>query len=75
MYGPNFSEFASVSVRRLAWALGVNMGAAINRMAGLLPAEFDKSLVCQRCRDQTKCRLCAFSKTVSENDRANLLTM
>ena len=30
MYGPNFSELAAVTVRRLAWAMGANMGQAVD---------------------------------------------
>ncbi|MDR1903286.1 MAG: hypothetical protein LBQ88_13535 [Treponema sp.] len=75
MYTPQFSNTASVSVRRLAWALGATMPAAVNRLVGLLPALYSPGFVCQRCKDQTKCRLCVFSKQISEQDKAFLLSM
>jgi hypothetical protein len=75
MYTPQFSDFASISVRRLAWALKSNMPAAVNRMVGILPAIFSAELVCQRCRDKEKCSLCVFSKTVTENEKQTLSAM
>ena len=75
MYTPQFSDFATVSVRRLAWALNSNMPAAVNRMVNLLPSVFSAELVCQRCRDNKKCSLCVFSKQVSDNDKAALTAM
>jgi recombinational DNA repair protein RecR len=75
MYTPQFSDFATVSVRRLAWALESNMPAAVNRMVRILPTVFDAELVCQRCRDKEKCSLCVFSKQISESDRQTLSAM
>jgi hypothetical protein len=81
MYTPQFSDFASVSVRRRgnlvsdAWALQSNMPAALNRMVGILPAIFSAELVCQRCRDKEKCSLCVFSKQVSKSDMQTLSAM
>jgi hypothetical protein len=75
MYTPQFSDTASISVRRLAWALGSTMPAALNRLVGLLPALYPPGFVCQRCRDQTKCRLCVFSRQLSEQDKASLLSI
>jgi hypothetical protein len=75
MYSPQFSDTASISVRRLAWALGASMPAAVNRLVGLLPSLYSPGLVCQRCKDQTKCALCVFSKQVSEQDKSSLLAM
>jgi hypothetical protein len=75
MYSPQFSDTASISVRRLAWALDASMPAAVNRLVGLLPSLYSPGLVCQRCKDQTKCALCVFSKQVSEQDKSSLLAM
>jgi hypothetical protein len=61
MYGPNLSEFGSVSVRRLAWGLGTNMAAAIDKMAAFMPSNFSKQVICPRCKDASKCALCAFN--------------
>jgi hypothetical protein len=75
MYTPQFSDTACVSVRRLAWALGSSMPAALNRLIGLLPLLYDPSLVCQKCRDTTRCHLCVFSKQVSEQDKTSFLSI
>ena len=75
MYTPQFSDYACITVRRLSWALGIPMTAAIERMAKLLPTMFDPSYVCQRCRDQTKCSLCGFRNVPDNSEQANLLAM
>jgi hypothetical protein len=63
MYGPNLSPVSSVSVRRLAWALGINMGAAISRMVQEMPKHFNPAAVCPKCKDNTKCASCIFSNS------------
>jgi hypothetical protein len=75
MYTPQFSDSACVSVRRLAWALGSSMPAAVNRLVGLLPVLFEPDLVCQKCKDKTKCGLCVFSKQVGEQEKAFFLSI
>jgi hypothetical protein len=59
-YTPQFSALASVSVRRLAWAMGKPMPAAVDRMVKLLPYIVDSSKVCHVCKDKAKCEGCAF---------------
>jgi len=67
-YTPQFSLSAVVSVRRLAWALGVPMPKAVDLMVQSLPSIKDPSRVCLSCQDQSACSNCAFSKhsTVQE---------
>ena len=60
MYGPNLSELSAVSVRRLAWAMGTNMGKAVEVMAQCLPGFINAEKVCEKCRDKTRCKACAF---------------
>ena len=60
-YSPQFSETASVSVRRLAWALGGSMVQAVDAMLFTLPSLVDSSKVCLSCRDKTRCSACIFS--------------
>ena len=62
-YSPQFSAMASVSIRRLAWALGVSMPKAIDIIVAELPSVFSPSFVCPRCKDRTKCELCGFNQT------------
>ena len=75
MYTPQFSDLASISVRRLAWAMGTNMTSAVSRIVKLLPTMFDAQAVCARCKDKTKCKDCVFSKEVSAFDKANLTSI
>jgi hypothetical protein len=64
-YSPRFSEQAAVSVRRLAWALGLTMPKmpkTVDRVVGLLPSLFSPGTVCLACKDNTKCQSCAFNQ-------------
>jgi len=59
MYSPNFSELAAVTVRRLAWAMGANMGQAVDVLVKALPAFINTEKICAQCRDKSKCSACA----------------
>jgi hypothetical protein len=61
-YSPQFSALSAVSVRRLAWSLGVSMPKAVDQVVGLLPSLFPPGVVCPSCKDNTKCKSCAFSQ-------------
>jgi hypothetical protein len=61
-YSPQFSEISAVSVRRLAWSLGVSMPKAVDQVVGLLPSLFSPGVVCLSCKDNTKCQSCAFGQ-------------
>jgi hypothetical protein len=69
MYTPQMSDFSVISLRRLAWAMGTPMGAALNRIVRLMPVMVDPALVCQRCRDNSKCFACVFKIPVSESEK------
>ena len=60
-YTPQFTSMASISVRRLASAMGVNMPKAIDISVQLLPSIVDQKKVCKLCRDKSKCEYCTFS--------------
>jgi hypothetical protein len=60
MYSPNFSELAAVTVRRLAWAMGANMGQAVDAIVLLLPGRINAEKVCSSCKDNSKCTVCIF---------------
>jgi recombinational DNA repair protein RecR len=62
MYTPQFSNRATVTVRRLAWALSLSMPKAVDQVINALPSVFSPGTVCLACKDQTKCELCAFSQ-------------
>jgi hypothetical protein len=69
-YSPQFSELSAVSVRRLAWSLGVSMPKAVDQVVNLLPSLFPSGLVCLSCKDNTKCRSCAFSQQAAATPAA-----
>ena len=60
-YTPQFSPLASISVRRLAWALDKPMPAAVDHMVWLLPSLVDPSKVCLSCQDRSRCSSCVFT--------------
>jgi hypothetical protein len=59
-YSPQFSPQATVSIRRLAWALGLTMPKAVDRIVAMLPSLFSPAVVCPACKDNSKCNSCAF---------------
>ena len=72
-YSPQFSALASVSVRRLAWAMGVSMPAAVDAMVKLMPSIVDPSKVCLSCKDSTKCQGCTFRTQLTQQELSVLL--
>jgi recombinational DNA repair protein RecR len=70
MYSPNFSELAAVSIRRLAWAMGANMGQAVDVLVKALPAFIDTQKVCELCKDKSKCSVCACKSGGKMPDKA-----
>jgi hypothetical protein len=71
MYTPQFSNRATVTVRRLAWALGVSIPKAVDKIVNELPLVFSPSVICPQCRDNTKCKFCGFyQQTVEVNTDA-----
>jgi recombinational DNA repair protein RecR len=70
MYAPNFSELAAVTVRRLAWAMGANMGQAVDVLVKALPAFINTQKVCELCKDKTKCAVCACKSVGEMPDKA-----
>jgi hypothetical protein len=61
-YSPQFSALSAVSVRRLAWHLGISMPKAVDQVVSQLPVLFSPGVVCLACKDNTKCALCAFGQ-------------
>jgi hypothetical protein len=70
-YTPQFSELATVSVRRLAWSLGVSMPKAVDQAVSLLPSLFSPGVVCLSCKDNTKCACCAFGRQPAASNTAS----
>ena len=61
-YTPQFTETASVTVRRLAWALNLNMVQTMQEIISFIAQLLNKQKVCLACQDNTKCAACAFAK-------------
>ena len=60
-YTPKLSCQSSCTLRRIAWALGLPMTKAIERVFDHMPLILDKEKVCQGCRDNTRCDDCVFN--------------
>ena len=61
-YSPQFSNYATISVRRLSWLWNLPMTQTINAIIEKLPELVDAEKVCQSCKLTDKCKCCAFSK-------------
>jgi hypothetical protein len=61
-YTPELSLESSRTLRRIAWALGVPMTQAIERVFEYMPKFLDPKKVCSACKDKTKCSECSFSQ-------------
>jgi hypothetical protein len=75
MYSPQFPNTATVSVRRLAWALKKSMLKTVYLMVSLLPSLVEPSRVCLACQDQTKCHACIFSHKFTQQEQAALAVL
>jgi hypothetical protein len=64
-YSPQFSEKASVSIRRLAWALNLSMPKTIDILVNEIAVIFSPSVVCPQCKDTSKCQACGFQQQVA----------
>ena len=60
-YTPELSMKSSCTLRRISWALEVPMTKGIEFVFDYLPQILDREMVCQSCRDKSKCTGCAFS--------------
>jgi hypothetical protein len=60
-YTPELNYRSSCTLRRVAWALGIPMTEAIDRVFEHLPLILDRKKVCQKCKDKTRCDDCEFN--------------
>jgi len=68
-YTPQFTPLAAISVRRLAWSLGLSMPATVDIMVKLMPHVVNPSKVCLSCKDKSKCASCAFGSLSTDNQQ------
>jgi len=61
---------ASVTVRRLAWALNLSMPKAVDQIVSLLPSLFSPAVICPQCEDKTKCHSCSFNNVAAAENAA-----
>jgi len=61
-YTPELSDRHSCTLRRIAWALGVPMTQAIERVFDHIGDTLDSRKVCGKCRDHTRCQECVFNR-------------
>lgn len=60
-YTPELSYVQSCTLRRIAWALDVPMTKAMDAVFDYIGNIVDRSLVCERCRDKSRCKDCVFN--------------
>ena len=65
-YTPELSMQASCTLRRIAWALGMPMTKAIEKIFEHLPVLLDHQKICRACRDKTKCGECPFCQPTNK---------
>jgi hypothetical protein len=73
LYTPQFSEMATISVRRLAWALGKKMPATVDHMVQLMLTVYEPAAVCSHCQDKSKCEACIFSLPGSTREETRIV--
>ena len=60
-YTPELSDTYSATLRRIAWAINQPMTKAITTIIEAAVERSDKSYVCSRCKDNTRCGECLFN--------------
>jgi len=60
-YTPELRQEHSATLRRIAWALDTPMTKAMGHIFDYLATKIDNTLVCQKCRDHSKCKTCSFT--------------
>jgi len=61
-YTPELSLHHSCTLRRISWALNVPMTVGIEYVFDYLSLILDRHKVCEKCRDKTRCKNCAFNE-------------
>ena len=59
-YTPELTESGSATLRRISWALGKPMTKTMAAIFIKLPSMFDREMVCQCCKDPSRCSICGF---------------
>jgi len=72
-YTPQFSALAAVSVRRLAWSVGIPMTETVDLMVKLVSSYVEPKKICLSCKDNTRCFDCSFYNPPTPQQRASIL--
>jgi recombinational DNA repair protein RecR len=75
LYSPQLSSQAVISIRRLAWALKLNMPATVDQMVKHLPKIVDPSKVCNLCQDKSRCSMCVFNNLENTPETTSLAAL
>ncbi len=67
-YTPELSQQNSSTLRRIAWALGVPMTTALEKVFEEVVQHIDKPKVCEACRDKTQCSTCVFGPVSTKTE-------
>jgi len=59
-YTPELCYRSSCTLRRIAWALGVPMTIALEKIFEQTVMTVDKDKICRACQDKSKCKSCEF---------------
>ena len=60
-YTPELSYVQSCTLRSIAWALDIPMTKAMDAVFEYIGNIIDHSLVCESCRDKSRCKDCVFN--------------
>lgn len=60
-YTPELSYKHSCTLRRISWALQMPMTKAIEKVFDYVGELLDPTMVCESCRDKTRCENCVFN--------------
>ena len=73
VYTPQISEKAAATIKSFSWALNRPMTKALERAIELLPIIIHPVMVCQKCRDNSRCAVCGFNSRVMPEDVKSLI--
>jgi len=60
-YTPELNRDYSGALRRIAWALGLPMTTALEKVIFQVGRVVDHNLICKECRDNSFCDRCLFN--------------
>ena len=71
VYTPRISQEESELIRRLAWGVGTYMTTTLKQVLRIMPRLVDCKEICEKCRDKSICKTCAFNRN-QEHDQFHL---